>query len=328
MINIVPYQQTRKKEWEALIQNASNSTFLHSRDFMDYHQDRFEDCSLMAYLNNKLVAVLPANLAKNQVHSHQGLTYGGILVDRSLSTSAVMCLTAEFLEFYNKRNLNTLFLKLAPSIYGLPGQEVFEYIMFVLGAVVFRTDLTYALTMPFDGSVLSKRRIRGIKKGEQNGVVVKKTDDYEPFWKEVLCPNLMDRHGVSPVHDKEEIAFLHKNNPGAIHQYEAFYQDQLVAGITVFETEKVAHTQYIASTTKGREVGALDVLVKKLVMEEFAHKAYLNFGIVNEKEGTCINKGLMEWKESFGAKPYAHKFYRIATGNFGKLYEVAGKSSF
>ena len=60
---------------------------------MDYHSDRFFDCSLLVYagispdgefkesgLTTKdLVAVFPANWDKENrtVHSHQGLAYGG-----------------------------------------------------------------------------------------------------------------------------------------------------------------------------------------------------------------------------------------------------------
>ena len=47
---------------------------------MDYHIDRFEDHSLMIYKGDKLVALLPANVKDNIVYSHQGLSYGGVVL--------------------------------------------------------------------------------------------------------------------------------------------------------------------------------------------------------------------------------------------------------
>lgn len=325
MMEIVPYRPEKKKEWERLIKKALNSTFLHSRNFMDYHGERFVDGSLMAYVKDQLVAVLPANIDQQQVYSHQGLTYGGFLVDRELTTIMMLRIVAEFLRYYKEKGFHTFILKSPPCFYGGPGQEVIEYALFVLGAEIVRTDLTYAVELPVDGEHFSKRRKRGIKGGELHGVEIKKTDRFDRFWQEVLVPNLRERHHTTPVHKVEEITYLCRTNPGAIHQYEACFQDQVVAGITVFETEKVAHTQYIASTVKGREVHALDVLVNRLMTVEFGHKSYFNFGIVNENEGTFINKGLMEWKESFGAKPYVHKFYRVETAAYKELYKLVGE---
>ena len=46
---------------------------------MEYHNDRFEDFSLMVYKNGKLIALLPANKKDNIVYSHQGLSYGGVV---------------------------------------------------------------------------------------------------------------------------------------------------------------------------------------------------------------------------------------------------------
>ncbi|MGA9639546.1 MAG: FemAB family protein, partial [Flavobacterium sp.] len=55
------YQKSDYKQWNDFISQAKNATFLFHRDFMEYHQDRFEDYSLMVFDNEKLVAVLPAN---------------------------------------------------------------------------------------------------------------------------------------------------------------------------------------------------------------------------------------------------------------------------
>src|SRR6185312_14851566 len=56
------YTASRKLEWDTFVSAAKNATFLFSRDYMDYHSDRFNDHSLMIFNGRALVAVLPANL--------------------------------------------------------------------------------------------------------------------------------------------------------------------------------------------------------------------------------------------------------------------------
>ena len=80
MYKVELYTPERKKEWNIFIENAKNSTFLFDRNYMDYHADRFQDFSLMIYRKNKLYALLPANKKNDVLYSHQGLTYGGLIM--------------------------------------------------------------------------------------------------------------------------------------------------------------------------------------------------------------------------------------------------------
>ena len=42
------YTPDRKSLWDDLTDASRNATFLLRRDYMDYHADRFADCSLIA----------------------------------------------------------------------------------------------------------------------------------------------------------------------------------------------------------------------------------------------------------------------------------------
>ena len=90
MYNVELYTPERKKEWNIFIENAKNSTFLFDRNYMDYHADRFQDFSLMIYRKNKLYALLPANKKSNVLYSHQGLTYGGLIMSKKSTTLEVI----------------------------------------------------------------------------------------------------------------------------------------------------------------------------------------------------------------------------------------------
>ena len=76
--------------WNAFISNAKNATFLFHRDFMEYHKDRFEDFSLIILDGEKWIAILPANVVENEVFSHQGLTYGGIVADKKMKQALML----------------------------------------------------------------------------------------------------------------------------------------------------------------------------------------------------------------------------------------------
>jgi len=66
---------------------------------MEYHNDRFEDYSLLIHKNNKLVAVLPANKKEGTVYSHQGLTYGGLVISSKIKLPDYIVLFQEVLQF-------------------------------------------------------------------------------------------------------------------------------------------------------------------------------------------------------------------------------------
>ena len=61
MFQVCKYTNSKKADWDNFIATAKNATFLFQREFMDYHNDRFEDFSLMVYKDEKLYAVFPAN---------------------------------------------------------------------------------------------------------------------------------------------------------------------------------------------------------------------------------------------------------------------------
>ena len=84
------YRREDKELWNSFVSKARNATFLFDRNYMDYHADRFDDNSFMFYHKGKLKAVLPANVAGDTLYSHQGLTYGGLLLDKKATVEDVL----------------------------------------------------------------------------------------------------------------------------------------------------------------------------------------------------------------------------------------------
>lgn len=318
---VIKYGISHKNAWNDFIKNAKNATFLFERDFMDYHADRFTDHSLMVFKKGKLVAVLPANIQENTLHSHQGLTYGGLVLGKRTNFEDVVAIVTQLLKFLESEAVATLNLKLLPHIYHLLPSDEIAHLLFVLQAKLTRRDLSSTIFYEERLAITSSNRKRGIKRGFKNGLIVRENNDFRKFWEEVLIPNLNETHGKDPVHNIEEIELLHSRFPKNIKQFNVYQEDRILGGVTVFETPTVAHCQYISSNTAGRSVGALDFLFDFLI-KHFSTKRYFDFGISNEAQGRKVNKGLIHWKEAFGGRSIAHDFYEVETSQHHLLKDI------
>lgn len=315
------YQESDYGKWNTFVSQAKNATFLFHRDFMEYHKERFEDFSLMVFEDEKLVSVLPANRAGEIVYSHQGLTYGGLLYKENLKLASVIQLFQAVLFYLNENKITKIRLKTLPSIYHNKPAEELNYALFLADAKLIRRDTLAVidLSKPFQ---FSKIRKRGIQKGISNGLIIKEENNFEFFWNQVLIPNLESRHNAEPVHTLEEIQLLKRDFSKNIRQFNVYHNEQIVAGTTIFESENVAHCQYISKFEKQQNLGSLDFLYDHLINKVFTHKRFFDFGISNENQGKILNNGLSYWKESFGANIVVHDFYEVATAHFSKLENV------
>jgi CheY-like chemotaxis protein len=315
------YTAGRKGEWDRFVGEGKNATFLFSRDYMDYHSDRFADHSLMVFEKDALAAVLPANLnADGVLISHEGLTYGGLVVQRAATLCNVLACFHAVLRYLRQKHVSKLLYKRIPGFYNtLPDDDV-AYALFLLDARLYRRDCSAVISqtdrLPFRGE-----RKRLIRKAAIQGVRIMQEASFEPFWQRVLSPQLAARYGVKPVHTVGEITLLASRFPGQIKQFSAYCGDEIVAGVTIYETPTVAHTQYSAVTEKGRPTGAQACLFDSLI-EQYKDKRFFDFGISSEDEGRALNHGLLSWKEGFGARCYTHDFHEIATRNYPKLDPV------
>ena len=315
------YDPSQKSLWDSFVKDSKNATFLFYRDFMEYHSDRFTDHSLLIYKNEKLVAVLPANISNSELHSHQGLSYGGLVLGKKSTFEETFQVFKSLLIFLNEMGIEVLKLKLLPKIYHqLPSDEI-DYLLFLVKASLTRRDITSCNFYEKPLKITSSNRLRGIKKGVKNELKVSEEINFKSFWKEVLEPNLRQVHNQKPVNSLEAIELLQSHFPYNIKQFNVFRNDEIVAGATIFETDTVAHAQYISANEIGRKKGGLDFLFNYL-LQHFSHKKYFDFGISNEAQGMKVNKGLLHWKESFGGRSIVHDFYEIKTENHHFLNDI------
>ena len=307
--------------WNTFISVAKNATFLFQRSYIEYHKDRFLDNSLLVFDDEKLVAVLPANRVEDMLYSHQGLTYGGLVLNQKAKLSTTISIFRSLLLFLNENNIEKLIIKILPSFYCDNFSNELEYCLFLVNSKIIRADSlsTLDLSKPY---FISKTRRESIRRGERNNLIIKEELNFELFWKDILIPNLDKKHEVKPVHSVEEITLLHSLFPNNIRHFNVYHNEKIVAGTTVFVTDKVAHPQYISGNKDKNELGSLDFLYHYLITDVFKDKNFFDFGISNEEQGRKINEGLLFWKESFGAKTVVQNFYEVLTKNYSRLENV------
>ena len=307
--------------WNSYVKSSKNGTFLHNRNFMDYHCDRFEDFSMIVSENEKLIAVLPANISNHILYSHQGLSYGGILFDEKIKLEKAILIFQTILKFLSENKIDIFHIKTIPSIYHKKPAEEINYALFLKNAKLVRCDSLSILDLSKNNKIASGR-LEGIKKAKKFNLYIKEENNLDSFWNEILVPNLQTKFNTNPVHNLEEITKLKKHFPENIRQFNVYQNDKLVAGTTIFETETVAHAQYISGNESKSEIGSVDFLYHYLITDIFKNKQFFDFGTSNEQQGRKLNSGLNFWKESFGASTIVQNFYEVKTKNFDLLDNI------
>ena len=296
-------------QWNAFIAQAKNATFLFHRDFMEYHRDRFDDYSLVVTENEKWVSVLPANALGNEIHSHQGLSYGGLVVLPSIRTADYFAILSSIGDFLTAEGFLKLHIKPLPRIYEQTFSDEMAQALFVMNAQQTRSDLYLVVdkNQPYQPN---RNRKRALKVAQDLGIEIKEETQYDAFWNEVLTPNLQQRFGVNPVHFLAEMTQLSAAFPEQIKLFNAYLDGTLKAGCVLFVMNNVVHFQYSSGTDDRMDTAALDVLFD-YVIQRYHPTHHVSFGNVSEQNGMKINQGLAYWKESFGAKPIVQQYFTI-----------------
>ena len=306
MFEIKYYTPSEIEAWNELIDISSNGVFLHSRNFMDYHKDRFTDASLLIYSGKELLAVLPGNSYQKSFLSHQGLTYGGWIFKKGIDSVLQQEIIQSTLKFLFTKGFDRIRVKPVPEFYHSEKLDN-DALMLSSGGVLVDEDPNYAIELP---KVISDRGKRwGVQKAMNLGIHIEEDDGFVTFWEEILMPYHKQVLGYEPVHSLAEIEYLAGKNPEKIRQFNAYHKGEILAGVTVFVHPEVARTQYIASTEDGRKNRAVDLLIGFL-MRHVGEK-YIDLGGVTDPKTGLPKESLVQWKESFGGELYVGKVWEF-----------------
>ena len=276
MVEIMRYEASMAKRWDEFASQSRNATFLHQRGYMDYHSDRFADCSLVALHNGRVCALLPANVEGDTLWSHRGLTYGGWLLPyKHFDTTVMVEVMDATCQWMAANGLKRLVYKPVPHIYHRYPCEEDLYALFRHQAALVETNISTTI--------------------------------------DLTCPLPLDRgYDTRPVHTLDEMCLLHDRFPGNICRHTATLDGELLAGVVMYLSAPVAHCQYIGASTRGKDSKALTLLFEHLI-DHYKRLGfrYFDFGISNEDHGRYLNAGLVKQKSRLGGRGIAYNTLAI-----------------
>jgi hypothetical protein len=306
------YVSDDQAAWDAFAAASRSGYFLFQRRYMEYHADRFADQSLLAYDGARLAALLPANREGDTLVSHGGLTFGGFLTDRSMSTRRMLELFATVRAYLREEGIASWIYKVVPHVYHRIPAEEDLYALYREGAQLIRRDASAAIRLDARPPY-SKGRRAALKVAQRTGLSVQPSDDFQSFMA-LQSAVLEARYGAEPVHTPDELALLAERFPDEITLQTATLEGRLLAGVVVYESPVVARAQYIAVSEEGRDVHALDEIIDTLLAAYADSKQWWDFGASTRDSGRYLNESLIRNKESYGARAVVYDQYRLDLG--------------
>jgi hypothetical protein len=314
-MQLLPIAEIDIARHEAFVERAPMATFLHTRNYLSYHGPRFRDLSVaIVDERQQLLGLLPAAADpqdERRVVSHPGLTYGGVLHDGRLRGERMIQALETLCRHYREQGFETFRYKAVPYIYHRVPASDDLYALFRLGARRYRCDLSSAIDLA-ERRPPSERRQRSLKKALKAGLEIAQGAELIGKLWPVLEENLARKHGAGAVHNAAEISHLHALFPAEIEFVAALLDGNVEAGVVLFVSPRVMHAQYIASSSAGYRVCALDAVFESCIERaQMRGIRYFDFGTSNEQEGQYLNEGLFQFKSEFGGGGVPHEYYEL-----------------
>lgn len=305
-LQVKPYQNASREQWDELVRQSANGTFLHLRSFMEYHGDRFEDASVMVWEGQHVLAVFPAHQVGNQVFSHQGLSFGGWIFKKGLEKNFQKEIIHLTLHHYKNRGVEKLTVTPVPTCYHR--EAVFDYdLLLELGFKIENVKDTAVILLPQEIKDRGKRW--GVKKAKSSGISIAEKALNSNFWNNLLLPYHLEKLGRPPVHTWEEIEQLYKKHPDQISLFQASKGEEILAGLILFKYSKVFKIQYTALTENGKKYRAMDFLIQTLISSTKVD--FIDFGTSVDPYTGEEKISLLNWKKSFGARSFPLKTFEF-----------------
>ena len=148
------------------------------------------------------------------------------------------------------------------------------------------------------GYVFPKKKYRGAKQAERNGLCVKKITDPTPIL-EVFNTELKRKYNKIAIHSSEELRHLAKEN-SFIEIFALMMKDVVVGGVVCFWVNNFCcHLQYIALSQEARALRGLDLLMYNLYLSNANNFVTIEFGVSTEDSGRVLNHKLFNAKQEF-----------------------------
>ena len=297
-------------KWDDFVNNYSlNGTIYHTRKFLNYHNEKFIDTSILIYNNNNLVCVVPCCLSNGINFSHKGATYGGpVLTKNKLYVHEIENIINMIFDYYD----NKFECRMANDIYF---EEPINMLYYMIGKKLnIKLELSWYIKSGTNliENITNKRNKDNLIKMSQNPnyKFYSTTDTYDyMMYYDILKKNLVTNHNSNPTHTLEE--FIHiKDILG--YKQELFIVKNIIdniilAGVYVIKVTDICwYTFYITRNIDIKNSGIMVIYIMNQISEIAKENniKYVDYGISTENTGMILNIGLSEFKnDSLGGLP-------------------------
>ena len=308
MINICRYSIQHQELWDNFVANSNSPLPLFYRDYLEYHSHRFTDHSLLFFdQKNTLIAVCPANITEdNSLISHQGLTYGGLLLKSKNKCELVSDIVWSLKVFVLENNINCIILKNVPSNLCIKSSDDIQYFLFHQGFKLHTRELSSYI--PVSSPLkLSDSRKCSARRSQKLSANYSKSLCIESFYELLLFT--LSKYSKSPTHTADEINLLITRFPDKIFTRSVYINNLMVASSLIIDYGTCWHTQYLCQSVFGQKNGSLDFLILNLIEESKQLGKSLSFGISTEDKGSYLNENLYFYKQSFSSHAILNDSY-------------------
>lgn len=297
-----PFTWDLTDAWDSFVRRSDYGALQNSRIYLDYHGDRFSDESVIVTQGDEIRAVFPAARpwSENTIVSHPGAAYGDLVLDSSVRSSEVPGMAACLLEFYRSMGRNRLFLRPSWPWLQRRHDDTFVYELLRRGARVVPWQLVSVVDLR-TRLALSSRRRRAVQQARRTLNVRSGVEPLPVFW-DILESRLWNSHTTTPTHTLAEISDLSERLGPNFELWTAWEGSDLVSGVVCLQEPWYVHFQYIAASDRGRECGATDLLMERIMIDaqERGVQAASLGSSVNPSDKS-VNEGLLRFKAEFGA---------------------------
>jgi len=306
-MNIVTYSPDKKDLWDSFVeQHSLNGTIFHEQQFLSYHKDRFLDASIMIYEEQKLIGVFPAVFDHENIVSHSGSTYGGLVVCKHIKLKDLYDMVGCVVEYYRRSYESVKQIRMVlPEefpVHDMKGGLAFSLFQhgFQLISKEISTVISIGRFLEFDGMRKTTRQYLKSKKYEKLDVVYERVEHSSDILDAyaLISQNMEVKYAKKPTHSKDEFLALLKMYPDRISVFVAKSEGVVIATYVVFALNNdVAHVFYIARNADRLNVA--DIGLVNFIISYYKEKnfSFINFGI--SSRGQEIKWWIHNYKEQF-----------------------------
>lgn len=300
------YSDDLQPVWDDFLATTKNRSFLFRRDYMDYHRDRFHDHSLLLRIKGRLVACLPAHVAGDELCSHQGLTFGGLLMHRDFRLEHARLIVEALRDYMRAQGLAGLDYRPMPHPYhDIPAEE--DLVALLTAGAALTDARAVAFARSGRNRKVSRDRLRDLRRGSMRDVAIRRSADIRGFIR-ICAAHRKRRFSSGIVHNEDEMALLAGRFPDNIHLYVLERAGEVLAGAVVYHHGICAKIQYGAPATG--EKGLMSWLYGHLLRDILPEGTWVDFGHSCDFSGQ-FRPGILQYKESLGARTVLMARYRL-----------------